>query len=221
MNENRKIKAVLFDFDGTLMNTNDIIFRSWYHTYDTIGMTAPDDTEIAWTFGEPLRETMARIFPDRDAQEMVAIYRSYQNEIFKGTVNMFPRVDRMVMDLKAAGFRTAIVTSRLWSLLTPAVYNFSISDEFDTIVSASDTKAHKPDPTCLFLACEKLGISPEEAIYVGDSRFDIHCAKNAGMKSVLVGWTVCLPPEKRSGLYLPDFVISEPEELIDIVCNIN
>lgn len=217
----RKIKAVLFDFDGTLMNTNDIILQSWHYTYDSVGAAAPDDSQIAWTFGEPLEDTMVKEFPDRDPREMVTIYRRYQNEIFKGKVNIFPRVDQMVMDLKAAGFRVAIVTSRLWSLLTPAVYDFPFADEFDTIISATDTKAHKPDPTCLLLACEKLGIAPEEAIYVGDSRFDVHCAKNAGMKSVLVDWTICLPPEKRTGQYLPDFVISKPEELIDIVSNIN
>ena len=214
--KNRKIKAVLFDFDGTLMNTNNIIIESWHHTYDTAGIPAPPDSEIALTFGEPLHGTMERVFPGK-AQEMVDVYRSYQRDIFKGRVYMFPRTDRMVRDLKAAGYRVAIVTSRLWSSTTPAVYDFPIADEFDVLVSAVDTTAHKPDPTCLLLACEKLGISPDEGIYVGDSRFDIHCAKNAGMKSVLVDWTICLPPEMRTGLYEPDYVISEPEELLGIV----
>lgn len=215
----KKIKAVLFDYDGTLMNTNDIVLRSWHHAYDSAGVTAPPDPEIAWTFGEPLQETMAKVFPGK-AQEMIEVYRSYQREIFKGKVYMFPRVDKMVADLKAAGYKVAIVTSRLWTSTTPAVYDFPIADEFDVLISAVDTTAHKPDPTCLLLACEKLGITPGEAIYVGDSRFDMHCAKNAGMKSVLVDWTICLPPEKRRDLYEPDFVISEPEELIDIVKNL-
>ena len=217
----KKIKAVLFDYDGTLMNTNDIVLQSWHYTYDSAGVAAPSDPEIAWSFGEPLFETMAKEFPGRDTQELVDIYRSYQREIFKGRVCMFPRVDKMVADLKTAGYKVAIVTSRLWTTTTPAVYDFPIADQFDALIPAVDTTAHKPDPTCLLLACEKLGISPDEAIYVGDSRFDMHCAKNAGMKSVLVDWTICLPAEKRTGLYEPDFVISEPEELIDIVNDIN
>lgn len=217
----KKIKAVLFDYDGTLMNTNDIVLQSWHYTYDAAGVAAPPDPEIAWSFGEPLVETMAKEFPDRDTQELVSIFRSYQREIFKGHVYMFPRVDKMVAGLRAAGYLVAIVTSRLWITTTPAVYDFPIADQFDALISAADTTAHKPDPTCLLLACEKLGITPDEAIYVGDSRFDMHCAKNAGMKSVLVDWTICLPAEKRTGLYEPDYVISEPEELIDIVENIN
>lgn len=216
-----KIKAVLFDFDGTLMNTNGIILESWHYAYDQAGVPYPSDTEIAMTFGEPLYETMAKVFPDRDTEEMVDTYRRYQREIFKGRVHMFPDVDKMVKDLKKAGYPVAIVTSRLWTSTTPAVYDFPIADEFDVLISAVDTTVHKPDPTCLLLACEKLGISTDEAIYVGDSHFDIHCARNAGMKSVLVGWTICLPEEMRTGLYEPDFVISRPEELIDIVSNID
>ena len=217
----KKIKAVLFDFDGTLMNTNEIILGSWHHTYDVAGVPAPSDAKIASTFGEPLFETMKKEFPDRDPHEMVEIYRSYQRSIFKGKVFMFPGVDKLVADLKEAGYLVAIVTSRLWTSTTPAVYDFPIADQFDVLISAVDTTVHKPDPTCLLLACEKLGITPEEGIYIGDSRFDVHCSKNAGMKSVIVDWTICLPEEMRVGLYEPDYVIEKPEELFDILNDLN
>ena len=216
-----KIKAVLFDFDGTLMNTNEIILGSWHYTYDAVGVPAPEDSKIAMTFGEPLFETMKKEFPDRDPQEMVDTYRNFQKNIFKDRVSMFPGTAKLVEDLKYAGYKAAIVTSRLWTSTTPAVYDFPIADRFDALISAVDTTVHKPDPTCLLLACEKLGITPDEGIYIGDSRFDIHCAYNAGMKSVLVDWTICMPEEMRVGIHKPDYVIKKPEQLFDILSELN
>ncbi len=210
-----KIKAVLFDFDGTIMDTNTIILESWEHTFNTVLGRDPVHEEIVATFGEPLDITMAKMFPDRDTNEMVEIYRSYQRHIYKDAITMFPGTREVIHALKEKGYKVAIVTSRFWKSTRTGLYKFDISDMFDAVVSAEDTNIHKPDPTPILLCLEKLGISADEAIMVGDSKFDILCARNAGVRSVLVSWTISVNEEQRREL-APDYYITDAAQLLEI-----
>ena len=213
-----KIKAVLFDFDGTIMDTNAIILGSWKHTFNTVLGRDPVQEEIVKTFGEPLEITMGKLFPDRDTHEMVETYRSYQRHIYQQDITMFPGMKEAVTELKARGYKVAIVTSRLWESTQQGLYKFDITDMIDAVVSAEDTTIHKPDPTPCLLCLEKLGIGPEEALMVGDSKFDILCARNAGVESCLVSWTISVSEELRKEL-APEYYITEASQLLDIVEN--
>ena len=213
-----KIKAVLFDFDGTIMDTNTIILKSWQHTYQTVLGHDPDKAEILSTFGEPLEETMQKLFPDRDLAEMVNVYRSYQRHIYQDDIVMFPGTREVIEELKARGYLVAIVTSRFWSSTQQGLYKFDINEMIDAVVSAEDTTIHKPDPTPCLLCLEKLGIAADEAIMVGDSKFDILCARNAGVKSVLVSWSITVNDEQRKVL-APDYYITDAAQILDIVEN--
>ena len=213
-----KIKAVLFDFDGTIMDTNTIILESWKHTFNTVLGRDPDHEEIVATFGEPLDVTMGKLFPDRDTAEMVDTYRNYQRHIYQKDITMFPGMKDVILELQRRGCKVAIVTSRLWHSTRTGLYKFDIADCFDAVVSAEDTTIHKPDPTPCLLCLEKLGIQPEEALMVGDSKFDILCARNAGVKSCLVSWTISVNEEQRREL-APEYYITEADQLLDIVEN--
>lgn len=211
-----KIKAVLFDFDGTIMDTNTIILKSWQHTFQTVLGRDPVHEEIVATFGEPLDVTMGKLFPDRDTHEMVETYRHYQRHIYKDDITMFPGMKETILELKARGYLVAIVTSRLWSSTRTGLYKFDIADLFDAVVSAEDTTIHKPDPTPCLLCLEKLGVAADEALMVGDSKFDILCARNAGVASCLVAWTISVNEEQRKAL-APEYTIDDARQLLDIV----
>jgi pyrophosphatase PpaX len=198
------------------MDTNTIILKSWQHTFNTVLGRDPDFEVIKQTFGEPLDETMAKLFPDRDTHEMVETYRNYQRHIYKDDITMFPGTKEVIEELKRRGFRVAIVTSRLWSSTTQGLYKFDIAHMFDAVVSAEDTTIHKPDPTPILLCLDKLGIGADEALMVGDSKFDILCARNAGVPSVLVSWTISVTDEQRAAL-APDYYIEDPAEILGIV----
>jgi pyrophosphatase PpaX len=214
---NGKIKAVLFDFDGTIMDTNDIIIKSWQHTFLTVeGKERPLDA-ITSSFGEPLSITMKSLFPDKDTEEMVNTYRNYQRHIYTDKINMFPGITELISELKLRSYQLGIVTSRLWESTRQGLYKFDIAHMFDAVVSAEDTTVHKPDPAPCLICLDKLGIRPEEAIFVGDSKFDVLCARNAGVQSVLVGWSICVSEEEKEGIYKPDYFIERPEELLDII----
>ena len=210
-------KAVLFDFDGTIMDTNDIIIQSWQHTFRTIEGKERPIEEITPSFGEPLFVTMEKFFPGMNTEAMVQTYRDYQRKVYTEQIHMFPGIPEVIKALKDKGYLVAIVTSRLWNSTKQGLYKFDIAHMFDAVVSAEDTDVHKPDPAPCNICLEKLGVKPEEAIFVGDSRFDVLCAKNAGVQSVLVGWSVCVTDEQKDGIYKPDYFIDKPEELLDIV----
>ena len=214
------IKAVLFDFDGTIEDTNQVIVESWQYTAGrSIGHDLPMEP-ILGSFGEPLLDCLAKVIPGWDPEQLAAWYREYQFG-YDGYIGMFPGIREMVAELKAAGYTLGIVTSRDWNRMPRDLYHFDIGDQFDAVISAESTSAHKPDPEPLQRCLQKLGLQPDEAVYVGDSRLDMLCAKNAGIKCILVGWSLCYPPEKASGIYVPDYVVEKPSDLPALLARID
>lgn len=213
----KKYKGVLFDFDGTIMNTNDIILKSWQHTFRTVEGAERPFEDIAPTLGEPLKLTMANFFPEEDPEDMIDIYRSYQQSIYQEEVHLFPGIPEIIRSLSERGYLLGLVTSRLRDSTMDGLRKFGVAQYFDAVVTASDTKAHKPDPEPCLTCLKLLGIEPEEALYVGDSKFDVMCARNAGVPFVLVGWSICVTEEQKEGIYKPDFHIDDPKELLNLV----
>ena len=212
-----RYKAVLFDFDGTVMDTNKIILGSWDHLFMKMTGHPADRSRVVKTFGEILRDTMFYMLPGYDPDECVKTYREYQMKIWDEPIYMFPGVREMMLGIKAQGIKIALVTSRVWSSTQNGFYKFDIADQLDAVVSADDTHVHKPDPYPVQLCLQKLGVEPEDALFVGDSRFDILCGNNAGVDTCAVNWSICFPPEIRTGDQKPDFEIDEPADLLKLV----
>jgi len=206
-----KINTVLFDFDGTIMDTCEVIISSWQHTFMTIEGKERPVSEILKTLGEPLDFTMRNLYPDFDTEEAVSIYRSYHVENFGERINLFPGMKELLATLKEKGYKIGLVTSRMTGTTMEGLEKYHIKEYFDVVITADDTKKHKPDPEPVYKALEKLGASPEESIMVGDTDYDILCAKNAGVKSVLVGWALAMPEEA------PDHIIEKAEDLFEIL----
>ena len=215
-----KIKAVLFDFDGTLMDTNGIIINSWQYAFKVAEGRVLTLDEIRRNFGEPLRDSMVHLFPGRDPDEMVDLYRHYQRHIFMDKLHMFPGMRELVLGLKERGIKVAVVTSRFWNTIRKGVYLFDIADEFDAVVSGEDNTKPKPDPEPCLVCLERLGASPEEALVIGDTKFDILCGKNAGIRTVLVNWTLAVSDEEKQGVYRPDYFIDRAEDVYSIIDSI-
>ena len=212
-----KINTILFDFDGTIMDTYEVIISSWQHTFRTFEGKERPESEIIPTLGEPLELTVARLFPNFNLAEVLEVYRDYHIKNFKTNINLFPGMKGLLARLKEKGYKLGLVTSRLPVTTAQGLEKYELSEYFDAIVTVTDTKKHKPDPEPINLALEKLGSTPGESIMVGDTKPDILCAKNAGVKSVLVGWAIAFPKEERAGEYAPDYVIESAEDLFDIL----
>ena len=211
------INTVLFDFDGTIMDTNSIIIESWQHTFRAIEGKERPVEEIIKTLGEPLATTLKNLFPGADTAEHISVYRNFHRANYESNINIFPGVKELLISLKEKGYKTGLVTSRLvWSTML-GLEKYEIKEYFDVVITADDTDKHKPDPAPIYAALEKLGSKAEESIFVGDTRFDIMCAANAGVKSVLVAWTIALPEEERTGENAPDHTIETAGELLQVL----
>ena len=210
------IKSIIFDFDGTLINTNDVIIEAWQYTYRHYGQEEKPIEHITKCFGEPLLATMAREFPDIDPQESAQVYRDRQVAKAEELVSLFDDIPELLASLRKEGYKIGIVTSRTRESTLGYLRQFGIEDCFDGIVTCDDTDKHKPDPEPVLMGLKKLGAMAEEALMIGDSSFDMKSANNAGVKTVLVGWRVAAANEDI-GECKVDYSIDEPMELMELL----
>ena len=211
------IKTILFDFDGTVANTNRLIIDSWQHVFRTVHGKEADEADIKATFGEPLGISMVKNFPDMNPEDAIDMYRSHQKDIYEEMIEPFPGMAELLKGLKEKGYQVGIVTSRLRNSTMIGLRKFGLAETADCIVTCEDTDKHKPDPEPALIALEKLSAKAEETLMVGDSMFDIKCAHNAGIKAVMVGWAEAITEADLTGPDRPEYCIEKAEDLYDIL----
>lgn len=208
------IKAVLFDLDGTLIDTNELVIESFKHTYkEHLNIDVPD-SEIVMYFGEPLIDTLAR-YDKNNANLLLATYIKYNEAIHDEVAKEIVGAKETIAELKALGIKVGVVTSKRKLIAERGLKLFNLFDKMDVIITPEDTAKHKPEPEPIYKACEILGILPDETLMIGDSHFDILCGKNAGAKTCIVKYTV-LPLDKIMA-YDPEFAIDDIKEITNIV----
>ncbi|MGU8353680.1 pyrophosphatase PpaX [Clostridium perfringens] len=212
------IKAVLFDLDGTLINTNDLILKSFKHTFKTMLDLEPSEEEITMNYGRPLQEIF-KSYDENRIEEMINCYRKINLELHDDECKEFAGVDLMLKTLKSKGIKIGVVTSKKSDMAERGAKLMGIFKYFDTFITPEITTKHKPDGEPVLKACENLGVSPSETLMVGDSPYDILAGKNAGAKTCGVKYTA-LPLEKL-GESKPDFYVDKPLEILELVEKLN
>ena len=205
------INTILFDYDGTLMDTNEVVLQSWQHTFRTLRGREEDPAAIRRTFGEPLVMTLAKLFPETPVEESLEIYRSFQREVFTDFVEVFPGMLELLEVLKQRGYKLGLVTSRTKDTTWAGLEHYGMDKFFDAVITAGDTDKHKPDPTPILITLERMNSAPDEAIMVGDTMFDLECAHNAGVKSVMVDWSVTMSEAEKAQA---DYIIKSAADLL-------
>ena len=157
---------------------------------------------------------MEEILPEK-VDEMVAYYLSHNHSVHNSYIKPFPNIIETLELLKKAGITMGVVTSKRREGAIRALNAFDMPHYFSIIVAGDDVDRYKPDPYPITKALEDLAVSPEQVLMVGDTPMDILCACNAGVKSVLVGWTY-LKESDFAGC-TPDYIIKEFPQLLDIV----
>jgi pyrophosphatase PpaX len=210
------LRTVIFDLDGTVIDTGPLIADSFRHAIKTVlGKTIDDDEMLAYVGGWSLREQMCRLAPDR-APELVEAYRAYNEPRHEG-LEFCSGMYELLLDLRAQGVRTGLATAKRRSTIEIAFrYLPELEGLFDTVVSADDTVRHKPDPEPLLLALERLGARAQECAYVGDSPFDVEAARAAGLHAVAVTWGG-IHNQERLLEAAPDAIASTIAELRELL----
>ena len=184
-----KLRGVLFDLDGTLIDTYDLILQSFRHaTTQVLGHTFPDEVLMA-KVGTPLVEEM-KDFTDDPAtvDELVRVYRAYNETIHDERVSAFPGVRQMLDDIHGRGLFMGVVTSKRGPLARRGVEVCGLGEHVLFTIGSDECPKHKPDPAPILMGCERLGLSPAECAYVGDSPFDIQAGNAAGCLTVAATW---------------------------------
>ena len=208
-----RFPVVLFDLDGTVIDSGAIILASMRHTAETVVGGEWSDAELMQAVGGPgLEAQMLALDPNR-VDELVAVYRQH-NEALHDTLDYCAGMDTVLAALRERGHRLGIVTAKRRVTADLAFARLPIKHLFETIVGGDETEHHKPHPEPLLLGLERLGAAASDAAYVGDSPFDMQAAKAAGMYAVGVSWGRIHTADKLTDA---DVVIHSPEELLELL----
>lgn len=207
------INCVLFDLDGTLIDTSQLIIDSYQHTFKKhLNLDVPA-SEIALSMGRPLVEILGSYCPEQQ-DEMVRTYREYNEARHDFMTKLIPGVQETLEVLSEEGITLGVVTGKRRQLAMRGMQLFGIDAYMQVIITPEDTKLHKPNPEPILKALELLKQRPEETIMVGDSPVDLQTAHSAGTLSAAVLWSVA--PRKHLLATNPDFLLHQVTELIDI-----
>ena len=180
------IKAIIFDVDGVLIDSNEIIIEAYQKTAKKLGLRIPSPQELVDLFGKPLEEMVKILWPNANHEFYIKEFR----ESFMDESLVIPPVDGVVntvKQLKNLGFKLGIITGKIMFFTQKHLKESGFDIKwFDDISTFEITKEHKPDPEPLFYVMNKLNVKPEETLYVGDSKSDYECAKNAKVEYVAV-----------------------------------
>ena len=211
-----RFPVVLFDLDGTLIDSGPIILSSMQYSVRTVlGREIPTE-ELGLTIGgQGIVAQMQAIDAER-ADELVEVYKEHNDGLHE-TLEAFDDLLALLPRLKAEGRKLGIVTAKRHRTVSLALERFpALEDDFDVVVAHEDTSRHKPDPDPVLFAVEKLDAAPSDAAYVGDSPFDIRAAKAAGAFAVAVAWGG-IHPDERLLAEEPDAFVRSPEELLRVL----
>jgi pyrophosphatase PpaX len=180
--------VVLFDLDGTLIDSGPMIVASMKHAARSVlGRDIPEEVLSAAVGGPGLVAQMHALDPAK-VDDLVAAYREH-NEPLHDELEAFWEVVQVLPVLREQGRRLGIVTAKRAATVRLAFDRLpGLESNFDVVITSDDTERHKPAPDPILAAVERLGASPDETAYIGDSPFDIRAAKAAGVHAVAVGW---------------------------------
>jgi pyrophosphatase PpaX len=209
-----KYRYLLFDLDGTLIDTNELILRSFEHALEVHAPGQYTRADILPHMGEPLWKQMNHFVPGQE-EAAVETYRTYNIEQHDALVTAFEHVGDVLRRLKADGCILGVVTSKMRKTARMGVELCGIADVFDAFVTLEDTDKHKPDPEPVLLAMKQLGAVPEETIMVGDSPYDILAGQAANVATAGVAWSL----RGAEGLapFKPDTLVADMLELEAII----
>lgn len=212
----RQKPVVLFDLDGTLVDTKELIFASFEHTFQKYLPTHTLTKEELTSFlGPTLKDSFLRYFKEEQIDEIIAYYRAFNHEHHDEYVKGFEGAKETLAYLKDNGYSIGVVSNKVEHTIKMGLEAFALDPYVEVIVGAEDLEHPKPSPEGLLLACQKLYHNHDDVIYVGDSPSDIEACKNMAAFSVAAAFD----QEREAELIAtkPCFIIHTLTELIELL----
>ena len=204
------MKYLCFDLDGTLVYSAEGIETTFLHTFNELGVPAPDKKTIRTFMGPPLEVTFTNHVPKELVTKAVEIYRTYYKETGQQQTYLYPAIKELLHQLKGLGYHLFITTSKNQEVSLEIAHSLGISGYFEGIYGSIPGSMHKAD--IIQRVMTDYQIPPAEASIIGDTKFDIIGGKNIGIHTIAVSWGFA--PLEDLKAQRPDTIIYHPLELI-------
>ncbi|WP_089800983.1 pyrophosphatase PpaX [Halolactibacillus alkaliphilus] len=208
------INTLLFDLDGTLIDTNELIIASFTHTLKKHTGRDYSKEEILPFIGPPLIDSLTSVDPSQ-AEAMMETYRSHNISAHGTYVKAYPTVVETIKKLHELNFNLAIVTTKMTDTAKLGLEMTGLAPYFDVVIGLNEVEHAKPHPEPVLKALDALGQTPMHALMIGDNSHDIEAGQNAGTKTAGVGWAI----KGRDFLadFKPDYMLEELKDLLTIL----
>ncbi|WP_067840248.1 pyrophosphatase PpaX [Amphibacillus sediminis] len=208
------IKTILFDLDGTLIDTNELIIASFDHTLKKHTGRTYSREEILPFIGPPLIESLSAV-DQTQAEEMMATYREHNLAHHDHYVKAYPTVVDTIQTLHQQGFKLGIVTTKITDTAKLGLAKTGLEPYFDVVIGLDEVEHAKPHPEPIFKALEALGATPFDALMVGDNYHDIEAGQNAGTQTAGVAWAI--KGRETLAALKPTYMLEQMKDLLTIL----
>ena len=211
-NATARPRAVIFDFDGTLGDSYAAIAASVNHIREHRGLPPLEVDEVRCHVGRGVEYLLKQTVPDTDVPADLARYRAHHPSVLRSGTHLLPGAAESLIALKKAGMKLAVCSNKPGFYTHELVDYLGLAPLLDAVIGPEDVARPKPAPDMLQLALEKLGVTPGEALYVGDMVVDIETARSTGVPV----WVVPTGSDTRDTLAtaLPDRLLEDLHELV-------
>lgn len=221
-----KIDTLLFDLDGTLVDSIDLIIEGFYRIWEQNFSYRPERADIVKTIGVLIDNAMHQLIDAGIREQRITLleeqnvvvkrlldeYREYYIECHDTLIRPFPNVNEVLSELRRRNYRLGVVTSKRRMGADRSMKVFGLDSLVDCVIAAEDTERHKPNPDPILKAIEILSSTPARTAYIGDSTHDMIAGKRAGVFTVAALWGPFDPDELRATE--PNQTASSPSELL-------
>lgn len=210
------IKGVLFDLDGTLIDSHDLILASFrYATREVLGQDIPDEV-LMQKVGQPLAVQMWDFTSDEAVHdELLQVYRDHNERVHDELIRSFSGVREALRTLRDAGVPMGVVTSKMHSAARRGLESCGLGGYFPILVGSDDWPEHKPEPGPVLYGCKLLSLPASTCLYVGDSPFDMRAGNAAGCMTAAATWGMFPADELRAEH--PDYECESMENVVQTV----
>ncbi|HET7627735.1 MAG TPA: HAD family hydrolase [Bacillales bacterium] len=202
------LKAVIFDFDGTLADTLPIVFRSFQEIFRSYKNETKTAEDIKALFGPSEERIIRGVFDEKDYAQAVEDYHDYYWKHHDKWVKRSREIERLLQLIRERGLKLAIMTGKGRRSLDLSLKALGMEKMFDMTVTGDEVVRPKPDPEGLLKIVEAFDVSPNEAVFVGDSDTDVRAGKRAGMETIAVQWLST--PQTENFAESPDHLFTDP-----------
>jgi len=179
------IRAVIFDLDGTFIDSTPAIVESFEYSFERLDIDPPPRQRVIDTIGHTLEDQFA-LFTERDPEECTRVYRERYAEIAVAKTQLLPGAVESAARFREAGLLLGVATSKKLEYAELILDHFGVLDWFDVRTGPYQVSKPKPHPECLHKTMAGLGVSAHETFYIGDTDFDVKAAKAANVRCLAV-----------------------------------